>query len=76
MNSLTLRGGPCDGDTVLVNDDVIRHGKFYYIRRQPLDEVVNTYRYKRKADKTHVYEIRRRLVHGVPCYVGTHAQFR
>ena len=58
MNRLTLQGGPGNGDTVLVSDDTIRHGKYYYIERPSVQVLANTYRYKRKGDKTHVYIIR------------------
>ena len=70
MNRVTLQGGPGDGDTVLVSDDVIRHGMYYYIKRPTLDELVNTYRYERKADKTYAYVIKCRLVDGDYGYIG------
>jgi len=64
MINITLQGGPADGDVVQVSDDTIRHGTYYYIKRLTLDELANTYRYKRKGRKTHRYAIRG--------YVGVH----
>ena len=58
MNRLTLQGGPGNGNTVLVSDDTIRHGTYYYIERPSVQVLANTYRYKRKGDKTYRYRIK------------------
>jgi len=61
MISVTLQGGPADGDMVLVREDTIRHGTYYYTKRLTVDEIASTYRYKRKGQKTHRYVVERRL---------------
>ena len=67
VHTLKLEGGPADGQTVIVDDDIIRCGTYYVIERPTLYEIVSTYRYKRKADKTYAYNIREMVNGG---YVG------
>lgn len=72
MNSITLQGGPGDGDMVLVSEDTIHHGKYYYIERLTIQELANTYRRDRTGDKTYAYHIKRQLVDGILKYVGVY----
>lgn len=70
MNSVTLQGGPGDGDMVLVSEDTIRHGTYYYIERLTIHELANTYRRDRTGDKTYAHHIKKHSVDGILKYVG------